>query len=78
LNRLEKETSQVAKYVIKKNLRNVLKKIFVQKQIDGLISDKKKIRLECENYVYSQNIKHRESKSLSRFEEKSVSISSFI
>lgn len=41
LNRLERETSRVAKHLIKENVRNVLKNAFAQKQIDVLMSDKK-------------------------------------
>lgn len=42
-NRLERNTSQVAKHIIKTNARNVLSKTFIQKQIHVLImSDQKK------------------------------------
>jgi hypothetical protein len=42
-NRLERDTSQVVKHIIKTNVRNVLSKTFIQKQVHVLImSDKKK------------------------------------
>lgn len=47
LNRLERETSWVAKHLIKENVRNVSKNAFAQKQIDVLMSVTKQNQVEC-------------------------------